>query len=216
MIYQKEIEQEKALKTTIFEVQEETLDRISKELHDDAGQQLTRIHFQLENLKLVNSSIEKRISPISESLGYLSESIRNLSYSINSQKFKNYCLVENIEKEIKNINKLGVISCKINPSTHLKNIFSPEENVVIFRIFQEALNNSLKHAQASLFKIGLSKNPKPSISFEDNGVGFSSNDILASDTQGLNNIRNRAKMINFECIISSKKELGTTIKLTKM
>jgi glucose-6-phosphate-specific signal transduction histidine kinase len=51
-LYQKDLDHERNLNTTIVETQEQVLQNISQELHDDAGQQLTVINFQLENLKL--------------------------------------------------------------------------------------------------------------------------------------------------------------------
>src|SRR5690606_6684395 len=72
VIYEKDLEFQRTLNTTIIETQEQVLTNISHDLHDDAGQQLTYINFQLENLKLDSPDLQNIMAPVSESLTQLS------------------------------------------------------------------------------------------------------------------------------------------------
>ncbi len=216
ILYQKEIEQQKAINQTIIETQEETLNNISEELHDDAGQQLTYINFQLENLKLINPEINDSIMPLTDSLGHLAKSIRTLSHSINSQKLKNFKLVDNIKSEIGKVNKLNILSCKLHLNQQLDHIFSTNESIVLFRIFQEILNNTLKHSKAETFSITISENPNLCLTTKDNGIGFLVENKNVATSIGIQNIKKRAKLIDFSVKISSNIDKGTIIELCKL
>jgi len=68
LLYQKDLDFQKDLTTTIIETQEQVLENISKDLHDDTGQQLTVINFQLENLKLDSPKRQEELAPLSDSI----------------------------------------------------------------------------------------------------------------------------------------------------
>ena len=100
VIFQKDIDFQKTLNTTIIETQEQVLKNISQDLHDDAGQQLTYINFQLENLKLDAPEFSSTLQPISESVSLLSSSIRGISHSLNNQLLRQHDLLKAIESEL--------------------------------------------------------------------------------------------------------------------
>jgi signal transduction histidine kinase len=216
VIYEKEIEQQKAVNQTIIETQEETLNNISEELHDDAGQQLTYINFQLENLKLTNPEIKDNIIPLSDSVGYLTTSIRNLSHSINSHKFKNFKLVDSIRNELEKVNKLNVLDCRLYLKEGFDYIFSTNENIVLFRIFQEILNNALKHSKAQKFSLTIAQVPYLHFEFKDDGVGFSEENDQIMSSLGIQNIKKRAQLINFSFEFHSEINQGTLIRLFRL
>lgn len=215
IIYQKEVNQQKAINQTIIETQENTLNALAGELHDDVGQQLTCINFQLENLKLIKPYLEEDIAPITKSLFDLDSSIRSLSHSIKDQKIKHHNLIDSIKKEIEKINKLNVMSCKLHIQPEFTYTFSTNERIVLFRIFQETLNNALKHSKAKTFSIIIEDSPTLNVTFEDDGVGFSLEKVLLKDTSGMENIKNRAELIDYSCDVRSKESKGTIIKLSK-
>ena len=80
---QKEIQFQKTLNASILETQEQLLNSISQDLHDDAGQQLTVINFQLENLKLDINDIDNKLEAVSTSVAQLANSLRKISHSLN-------------------------------------------------------------------------------------------------------------------------------------
>jgi signal transduction histidine kinase len=204
----KEREKHEDINSTIIDTQEETLNNIAKELHDDAGQQLTYINFQLENLHLEHPDFAAELNPIRESVSNLAYSIRELSHSIDNKKFNNYQLIENIQKEVDKLNDLKTMEAKLIVSENFEHEFSTNENIILFRILQEIINNALKHSMADNFTVEITKNPEVRINIQDDGIGFSMEKINL-ETSGLQNIKDRAQLINFEASIESEPGKGT-------
>ena len=140
VIYQKDIDYQKTLNTTIIETQEQVLKNISQDLHDDAGQQLTFINFQLEHLKLDAPELEKVLLPISESVSLLSSSIRGISHSLNNQLLLHHDLLQAIESEVERLKKMKSIAIRFSRNENRKKVFTSQEQIVVYRIFQEMMN----------------------------------------------------------------------------
>lgn len=214
IIYQKEIEHQVKLNQSILETQEQTLNEIAQELHDDAGQQITYINFQLENLKLDFPAILENINPVSSSVTSLSNSIRQLSHSLNNQVLSQQDLIKAIEIEAERLNQNKKIKIHFINKIKTAITFSTHEKIVIYRIFQECLNNILKHANATEIKIKLENNKNFSLSITDNGKGFDLNQELQnSKSNGLQNIVSRAKIIDYKIVIQTALNQGTTVLL---
>lgn len=210
-LYQKDIDFQKTLNTTILETQEQVLQNISQELHDDAGQQLTVINFQLENLKLDSQEFDLALMPISKSVTALSKSIRSISHSLNNQLLSQQNLIKAIETEVNRLNKNKSLTVNfICDNPNLKT-FSGTEKIVLYRIFQETINNMLKHAKATIIDVEIKSLPKFELKITDNGQGFDLHNIKnKKKSLGLQNIIDRAKIINFEAKIFSEIGVGTT------
>ena len=211
---EKEIQFQKTLTASILETQEQLLQSISQDLHDDAGQQLTVINFQLENLKLDNKE-NAQFEAVSSSVMQLSHSLRKISHSLNPNWLENIGLIKAISNECERINeqKRIFINTKINNSSNRK--LNKDVEIVVFRIFQESINNILKHAKASKIEILIETEPKLIIEVKDNGLGFNIDNQIVSDSIGLKNCINRAQLINFDYQISSKIHEGTTVVLSE-
>ncbi len=213
-LYQKDIDFQKALNSTIIETQEQVLNNISQDLHDDAGQQLTYINFQIENLKLDSPEQQHTLEPLTESLGRLSESIRGISHSLNNQLLTKQNLLKAIDAEILRIQKSAPFI--IEYTLRAKKAFSTNEKIVIYRIFQEIMNNVLKHSNATKVEITTQTNPSFSLTIRDNGKGFDYNATNGSTASiGLQNMINRAAIIDYSITITSAQNEGTTIVLSE-
>lgn len=211
IIYQKDIDFQKTLNTTVIETQEQVLHNISQDLHDDAGQQLTYINFQLENLKLDSPELRQILEPVSQSVGKLSGSIRNISHSLNNQLLLKQDLLKAMEAEItrlKNSGSLQIVHV-IGRKSHKS--FTTDEKIFIYRIFQESLNNVYKHARATQINIAVAGTPVFSMKITDNGQGFDLQKI--GNTLGLQNMAGRAQMIGYGLEIITSPGQGTTIVL---
>lgn len=209
---QKELAFQKTLNSAIIENQEQLLTSISQDLHDDAGQQLTVINFQLENLKLDHPDCKKSLSPISVSVANLSQSLRQISHSLNNNWLNQNGLINAIEADIDRIKNQKSIKVTFESQDTIQRKFNVEEQIVIFRIFQESINNMLKHAKATSIAIEIKTTPKFELKITDNGIGFNQN-TNNTKTLGIENCKQRAKMINHAFSIESQLNRGTTIKL---
>ncbi len=87
----------------------------------------------------------------------------------------------------------------------------PKDGVIIFRIIQESVNNTLKHSKAKNLNIEVKDSPKTlKIIIQDNGVGIKGG---KTDGSGPNNMKKRALMMNADLQITSKANVGTVLKL---
>lgn len=215
VIFQKDIEFQKTLNTAIIETQEQVLTNISRDLHDDAGQQLTYINFQIENLKLDSPELHALLDPLSQSVANLSKSVRGISHSLNSQLLGRQDVIKAIRSESERLNKLGRIKvhCKVYNSSALE--FNANEKIIIFRIFQELINNILKHAAAKNIHIKIDGTNSFQMEVTDDGKGFDENGIAQSNSIGLQNIRTRASYINYKIEIESLPGNGTRVLLSR-
>lgn len=215
-IFENEIAFQKTLTSSIIETQEQLLSSISQDLHDDAGQQLTIINFQLENLKIDFPNCENNITSISESVGKLSQSLRQVSHSLNPNWLENNGLFEAINHEITRIQKNKKIDLVL-VGENSKRKFKNGEQIVIFRIFQELLNNALKYAKASKIEVSITTKPTFKITITDNGIGFDvDKTVCKTNSIGIQNCIDRAKIINYSFKIESEINKGTTIILQEI
>ena len=216
ILFQKDIDFQKTINNTILETQEQVLKNISQELHDDAGQQLTVINFQLENLKLDSQEFDLALSPISKSVSELSKSIRSISHSLNNQLLSQQDLIKAIETEVNRLRENKSLTINFIHDESNEKIFTQNEKIVLYRIFQEIINNILKHAKANVIEIEIKSNPKFELKISDNGQGFDLQDLKnKKQSLGLQNIIERAKTINFETQFYSDLENGTVVLISE-
>jgi signal transduction histidine kinase len=122
-------------------------------------------------------------------------------------------LVKAIEIETDRISKSGIVNVDfmVNGNPYP---LSEQRELVLFRIFQEGINNSLKHSGANLLKISLQySNQIFILTIEDDGAGFLNND-LQNEGSGLKNMHSRATLIGAVLTINSDIGKGCCIKIT--
>lgn len=213
-LYNKAIDQQKAVTQAAIETQENVLDLISNELHDDAGQQLTYINLQVERLKLEHPNLKDALEPISTSIGFLSQSVRNLSHTISHQKIKQNTLIDSFRLEINRTNKLKLVLCELIVEDEFSYTFTETERIILYRMFQEITNNMLKHSQAKHYVVEVKQTPNLQLCFRDDGKGFIQPKNTFS-TNGLLNLKHRAALIGYEFCLESQPQNGTKIVLEK-
>jgi signal transduction histidine kinase len=206
---------QKELLKTQLEVQEQTLLNVSRELHDNIGQVLSFVKLNL-GLAEGLSDQEKQLK-INESRDLLAQSItdlRHLSKSISSEHIVEFGLVKTITKEVERVNKSGLIAIDL----HIKGeeyTLGEHRELVLFRIFQETLNNTLKHSGAKHLKIKLQYSDQLfNLTLEDDGHGFLIGAARKKSGSGLKNLENRAALIGAVATINSSPGKGCYIMVT--
>jgi signal transduction histidine kinase len=97
--------------------------------------------------------------------------------------------------------------------------FDQQKSIILFRMYQEIMNNIMKHSKAGHVIVSVSYSPdhKFVMTIEDNGVGFDMEQKLgkvsSSHGLGLKNMKNRARLIGAEISIQSKPEKGTIVSV---
>jgi signal transduction histidine kinase len=206
--------QQELLKTRM-EIQEETLNYISRELHDNVTQVLSFVKLNLGVfVKSLQESDKIKLNDNRELIAQTINDLRNLSKSLSFEHISSFGLLKTMETEAGRINRSGIIKLVLTTEGDIYSLGEQRE-LVIFRIFQEALNNALKHAQATNFKIGLYYQEQMfNLTIEDDGVGFEPGSLHDSSGSGLRNITNRAALIGAEAVIKSSPGNGCLIKLS--
>lgn len=194
-----------------LEIQEQTFANISREIHDNIGQKLTlaKLHLNtlnFENIDLASSQVSGSIIMIGEAINDLSD----ISRSMSSEIILNNGFIKALEFEVNQLNKPGLYCIKLTVTGEPIFLNSRIE-LILFRITQEALNNIVKHAEATEIHIRLHYHDADlTLDIIDNGKGFVNENV---NSNGLINMSKRAKMLNGNCDIESIPGNGTTIKI---
>jgi signal transduction histidine kinase len=199
------------------EVQKEK-QRLSRYLHDNLGSQITLLSnniTQLERAEEEKRPVEKNLSQLKEGTGELMQTLRETIWILNKDKIS---CVELFDKVV----SLAARHIEVCPPMKLhteENISSNIElnsgqALQIFRICQEAINNTCKHAQATTLSIKAnSRKNYFSISVSDNGKGFDLNENGIEGHYGLQNMQDRAKESNLDLNFQSSPGNGTSISV---
>lgn len=217
---QKEAQLKEALNqiATQNQLQEQRL-RISRDLHDNIGAQLTFIISTLDNIKygfkLQNDKLGEKLQNISSFTSNTIFELRDTIWAMNkteitfedlNARITNF--IDKARQSTENTNFNFDISEELNNKYHLSSI----EGMNIYRIIQEAVHNALKYANAKNIAVTIAENSNYiNITIQDDGKGF--NIQQTEPGNGLNNIKKRAKEIKSEININSIPGSGTTISL---
>jgi len=197
---------EREISETQIEIREETLRNISWELHDNIGQLLTLAKIQLQ------SASKENIADVKETISKSLQEIRSLSKLINPEVIKNIKLKKAIQLEIDRFNRLNFIRSTLKVKGKERDI-DEKSNIIIFRILQEFFSNTIKHSKASTLCVELNfKEKSLEIKAKDNGIGFLTDKVLNNGI-GLQNIKNRAKLIGADVHFISAPKKGTTLTI---
>ena len=201
------LEREKA-KTKL---QDEKL-RISRELHDNIGAQLTFFISSLESTekRSEDQQIKEGIHAVRQHAKQTMNELREAIWTIQSDEVSYQELIAKIAAFVQHLKSTDLhVQLNNNLSqTDLDKRFSPEEAIALFRIIQEALNNAVKHAEASLINIEFQAG---FVSIDDNGKGFTKEEVIGG--YGLMNMEARAKQNGFGLSISSSSN-GTRLVIS--
>src|SRR5690606_39264366 len=137
--------------------------------------------------------------------------VRALSKALNTDYVKNVGLLESVKIEIERIKRLRFMTAELEISGQPYRL-DEESELIILRILQEFISNTLKHAHATHLSVAFEFKPKSlKIKAQDNGVGFEKREINGT---GLINMQNRAKVIGAILIFESQPNQGTQINLS--
>jgi len=205
---------EQTILKTQIEIQDQTLAFIASEIHDNIGQILFLA--KINNNQITKENVVEKIELIDDLLGKAFSDLREISHTLKNNRFHQIGLSESIRQLLHNIERTGKYSTSFDsiPSDEIDGLIHGND-IILFRIIQEIINNILKHAAASFINVSISKeNNDIAVLIEDNGIGFDL-EIIKSENQGigLHNIYTRAKMINSTVEIMSTIDVGTTIIL---
>lgn len=198
----------------LLNISEQTQQRIGRELHDDLGQHLTASAFmaQVVASKLAQAGAPQ-VDDAQRVTSMLDEAIaktRNLAHGLYPEEIQAQSLLLMLEQLASHIEAIYPIRCVFmgEQACHIKN---KEVTIHLFRIIQEAINNALKHGQATHITLSMSGSVHTlKLEILDNGSGFIP---ATSSGLGLRSMRYRADIIGASLNIAPRIEGGTRVEI---
>jgi len=205
---------EKELLKTQLEIQEQTFQYISREIHDNIGQFISLAKLQLntldfKELKLVKGQVTHSADLLTKAL----DDLRDLSRSLSSETIRSNGLATAVEQQIAQLKKLEWSEVVYEVKGEYQ-FMDEQKEIFILRILQEAVNNIVRHSDARKVSILLNyTQTNLSLHIADNGRGFDPTIIGHGTSSGISNMNKRASMIGAIFDIQSSIGTGTAVSL---
>jgi signal transduction histidine kinase/Flp pilus assembly protein TadD len=219
-----QIKKEAELQTALAKIElknklEEQRLRISRDLHDNIGSQLTFVISGLQYIqfqkKLKYDEVKQKLEQLSQFTQNTIYELRDTIWAMNKEQILLSDLIIRTQNFISQINineSIRIDLSKTDEAEATTIEFNAIEGIQIFRILQEAINNAIKHAQANTILLQL-KTGQDLIRFEisDDGIGFDKDNVDFGN--GLKNLEKRAEKLNAKLEVISQLNEGTSLKL---
>ena len=183
--------------------------RIATDLHDELGPLLAAINLTISSFELHHPyDIEEKTKTI-DRINQLIKRLREISYDLMPNKLTRNGLVSAVEEFIVMAKKDRSVTFNFSYPDNF--VCNQNLSINIFRIIQESVHNSMKHADATAITISFEKHPRKLIlGISDNGVGFDHFMALKEGTGfGLRSLLSRTQIMGGDMYIDSKPGKGT-------
>lgn len=202
-----------------LEIQNQTLQQIAGELHDNIGQLLTVAVMRLNALedKIADPDAQQSVQQTRELIRTIINDVRTLSKTLDFDMVQRFGLLPSLTLELERIQRTGQIYTQLI-TTGDSYPLGEQADIVLLRMAQESLNNALKHARARNLIISTDYRPDVFLlSIGDDGRGFNVEDAttrpLGQAGAGLGNLYRRAGMLGGTCTIVSEAGTGTRVEI---
>lgn len=210
------------LTTQLLSAQEQERKRISMELHDELGQNLTVMKLQVRSieggLRDDQPDLKQACLELRQYVDTVIDNVRRLSRDLSPAILEDLGLLSALKYLLEGVGK----HLNIKPSLDiedLNSLFPAEAQIIIYRIFQECLKNIAKHAGACQVRVQVRRDGE-SVCFvlEDNGCGFEVDQVMGRPATerglGLAALNERARILGGTCEVSSRRGAGTKVVCT--
>jgi signal transduction histidine kinase len=200
--------------SALYDGQEFERQRISRDLHDGLAQHLIAVKMSLENLiRRKEFDDDKKINDLNRQIVNSIEELRKISYDLAPASLMDFSLEGSIENLCIQVQKNSDIQIDFSFYGDFSGL-DKRSKIYLYRIVQEALNNTLKHADATKVDIQITETRDHFVlMIEDNGKGFDFDNKELGLGKGLFNIRERSIMLNGTFDVESFPGKGTTIRI---
>jgi len=211
----KQLEEEKKYMAARFlvEGQEQERKRVALELHDNLGVLLSVTKMQFTAISDKSSDNKALINKATKFLEQASSDVRKISHNLMPGLLTKLGLFEALEDFFETLNEANDIDARVE-------IVGPKERlpenteIMIYRMVQEMVNNTIKHAKADKIDLTIIIHPdEMNISYSDNGIGFDVKEILRQKTMGVQSVRSRVKFLDGTIKIDSSPGNGTVYRI---
>ena len=201
-----QLHQEKKIDATqnMIQGEEQERTRLARDLHDGLGGMLTGVKFQLNSMKGNVILSEENAGTFTKSISQIDNAIaemRRVAHNMMPEALLKFGLDETLKSYCDSVSENSKLTISYQ-SFGMENRLEQTTEIVLYRIVQELLNNTIKHAKATKSNIQLTKNGTLiTLTVEDNGKGFDINVI--KNGIGLSNINHRVEYLNGKMDVQS-------------
>ena len=187
--------------------------RIATDLHDDLAPMLVAVKMRINSLDLETDTDKNHLVKTNETIDDIAKRMRSISFDLMPSTLQHKGLVTAIKEFINYIGRQKDLSIQFTCNQKLP--LNEYESIHVYRIVQEIIHNTIKHAQASELVIVLTKDKRELIlATKDNGIGFDYEQIIEHGKGlGLRSLLNRAHLLKAECTVDSEINKGTAINI---
>ncbi|HZY44161.1 MAG TPA: GAF domain-containing protein [Anaerolineae bacterium] len=215
---QESYERLRALAANLELVREEERTQIARELHDQLGQALTAMKFDLawltDRLVAEDVTLAQKAKAVTAQMDTMIKTVRRIATELRPGMLDDLGLGASIEWQARDFEKRTGITCDVNVSTpdlHLPRA----ESLALFRIFQEALTNITRHAGAQHIEVQLAATPTTlTLQVHDDGRGIQADEIAGLHSLGLLGMRERAQRLGGTFDIQGVPGDGTVVTVS--
>jgi PAS domain S-box-containing protein len=212
-VEEEKIKKQKEITHAVFAAQENERSAIGRELHDNINQILGATKLYIDMAKKDNPNRNSYLATSSEYTLIAIEEIRKLSKTLITPLINENGLVNSVKDIAEDIMLVLPINIIITTDDFDESALGNKFKLDIFRIVQEQINNTLKHAQAEKILIAFKENDgQLLVSVIDDGIGFDT--TKKKSGVGFTNIRSRAELYNGIMQLASEAGKGTQLCLT--
>jgi PAS domain S-box-containing protein len=194
----------------LISAQEQERARIGRELHDDINQRLAMLGVELGQLQENPSEVQSRIQDLRKQMAELSNDVQALSHDLHSSKLEYLGVVSGIRSWCKEF--AGRQRMEIDFKSDVSGVLPFEVGLVLFRVLQEALNNTIKHSGVKRVEVQIEEHSNEvHLVVGDSGKGFDVEAAKQGRGLGLTSMQERVRLVNGTISIDSKPMSGTSI-----
>lgn len=215
ILHLESMQQRQLFGAKIIKAQEEERRRVAREIHDGPAQAMANVVFRAEVCeRFIDTDIERSKSELRDLREQVRECLketRKIIFDLRPMTLDDLGLVPTIRRILDTFRERTGVMTEIRVMGEEKRLDSHFE-IGLFRIIQEALHNTEKHAQASYVVVRIEFSLKAvSVIIQDDGKGFDSAETVGSESFGLMGIRERVDLLSGELNIKSEKKKGTKV-----
>jgi two-component system, NarL family, sensor histidine kinase DegS len=219
--YKQQLNEQRIRSASLIQGQDSERKRISLELHDGIGQMLTALKLAMDNLIMSKNLQEKeaqQANDIKKLVGEVLNEVKGISFNLMPSVLNDFGIVSALSILAEKASSNSGAEVLLEHNLDLRKRLDKNVEVGLYRIAQEAINNSLKYSEASVIKISLNEsNNSLSMNVFDNGKGFNIKTLNKKIREekkfsiGLNSMEERTNQLNGEFRILSSVGKGTKI-----
>jgi PAS domain S-box-containing protein len=199
-------------------IREQDRTYIAREVHDQLGQSLSALTIDLSRLRdrlpPNNSWLIEQVQSIEKQIGGTMQSVREICRLLRPPVFDDFGLTAAIRWYLRDFQERTGLSCKVKIDEEIPN-HDKELDLVILRIFQEAMTNVLRHAEATQVQVTLVRHSRNLVlRIQDNGKGISPEQTANPLSLGILGIRERVRFWGGKSLFAGSPGRGTTMTVS--